>query len=223
MIRVLVAERNYLLREGLKALVSQVNAFELAGETEHGFEVFEKVLEHQPQVVIMDHSAETFGLDVVRKIGRFFPGVHILSITDLRNKKQVSDALEAGICSCLLKECGRDEIFDAITSTAKGEQFFCGRIVSEIMTTPDEAVAETSSFSCEGVKISAREVEIIRLVAEGFTNKQIADQLCLSTHTITTHRKNIMSKLAVNNTAGLVLFAIKNNIVTPNKYLFNTN
>jgi len=222
-IRILVAERNFLLREGLKSLISRNKGFELADEAENGFDVLEKALEHKPQVLILDFTAETFSLDIVRKVLRYCPGVKVLAISDLRDKQQVSKALEAGICSCLLKECGKDEVIDAIAATAKGEQFFCGRIVNEIMQAPDEVLPENEGVSCDGVKISPREVEIIRLVAEGLTNKQIADRLCLSTHTVTTHRKNIMSKLAVNNTAGLVLFAIKNNIVSPNKFLFSTN
>lgn len=87
----------------------------------------------------------------------------------------------------------------------------------------DEVSLETEFISCEGVKISNRETEIISLISDGLSNKQIAEKLFLSVHTVTTHRKKIMSKLGVNNTAGLVLFAIKNNIVSPNHLLFNTN
>lgn len=222
-IKVLVAEPNYLFREGIKALVKGSGTFTLADECEAGGDLFEKMLEHKPAVLVIDPCAPAFGLELVRKIVRFFPEVKILSISDVRHKTQVSDMLGAGVTSCLLKECGREEIIDALTSTARGEKFFCGRILSEIMATPDEVVVENGSISCEGVKISSREVEIIRLVAEGLTNKEIADRLCLSTHTVTTHRKNIMNKLSVNNTAGLVLFAIKNNIISPNKFLFSTN
>ncbi|TND08859.1 MAG: LuxR family two component transcriptional regulator [Bacteroidetes bacterium] len=222
-VRVLVAERNFLFREGIKALIGSSKDFELADETESGIDLFEKILESKPDVLVIDPVAETFGLELVRKIVRYFPGIHILSISDVKHKNQVSEALQAGIISCLLKECGREEVLDALAATAAGDQFFCGRIISEIMVTPDEAIAENGSISCDGVKISSREVEIIRLVAEGLTNKEIADKLCLSTHTVTTHRKNIMSKLSVNNTAGLVLFAMRNNIISPNKYLFNTN
>src|SRR4029079_8731683 len=100
-----------------------------------------------------------------------------------------------------------------------GETFMCGKIASAVLE--NKAVAADSS--CEGLNISDREMEIIKLIAEGLSNKEVADKLFLSTHTVTTHRKNIMNKLGVNNTAGLVLFAIRNNIVTPNHFLFNTN
>ncbi|MGZ3933249.1 MAG: response regulator transcription factor, partial [Bacteroidia bacterium] len=77
------------------------------------------------------------------------------------------------------------------------------------------------SFSCNGVTVTEREIEIVKLIAEGYSNKQIADKLVLSTHTVNTHRKNIMNKLAVNNTAGIVMFAVKNNLLETNHFLFS--
>ena len=119
-------------------------------------------------------------------------------------------------------DCDRVEIMDAINSTLKGEAFFCGKILNEVIPADEAAEDNTQlAFSCNGIKISAREAEIIALVAEGFTNKQIAEHLFLSTHTVITHRKNIMNKLGLNNTAGLVLFAIRQNIISPNKFLFS--
>ncbi|MGZ4158606.1 MAG: response regulator transcription factor, partial [Bacteroidia bacterium] len=123
-----------------------------------------------------------------------------------------------GVTSHLLKDCDEDEIVEAIYKTAKGEQFMCGKIVTNILEVKPEAAFESS---CEGLNISDREMEIIKLIAEGFSNKEVADKLFLSTHTITTHRKNIMNKLGVNNTAGLVLFAVRENLVSPNHFLFS--
>ncbi|MDQ3111424.1 MAG: response regulator transcription factor [Bacteroidota bacterium] len=174
-------------------------------------------------VIIIDHNDPAFGISVIRKIKLMAPEVHFLSISDKPNRWMLSDALSAGITSYLLRDCGKDEIMDAIRATSNGEQFFCGKILNEVLKTNDELSADPEQVSCEGLKISDREGEIIRLVAEGFTNKEIADKLFLSAHTVTTHRKNIMAKLGVNNTAGLVLFAIRNNIVSPNHFLFNTN
>lgn len=95
----------------------------------------------------------------------------------------------------------------------------CGKIVTDIL----QDATETTTSTCEGLNISEREMEIIKLVAEGFSNKEVADKLFLSTHTVTTHRKNIMNKLGVNNTAGLVLFAVRENLISPNHFLFASN
>jgi DNA-binding NarL/FixJ family response regulator len=146
-------------------------------------------------------------------------------------------AFDDGASSYLLKECDRGEIISAIKATASRERFLCGKIADCILDNKvksplesprdparhlEGASAVAGGFvSCEGAKISNREMEIIRLIAEGYSNNEIADQLCLSAHTVTTHRKNIMGKLQVNNTAGLVMYAIRNNMLDPNKYLFS--
>ncbi len=96
----------------------------------------------------------------------------------------------------------------------------CSKIVSNILE--EEKLEFSTESSCHGLHISDREMEIVKLIAEGLSNKEVADKLFLSTHTVTTHRKNIMSKLGVNNTAGLVLFAVRENLVSPNHFLFSS-
>lgn len=102
-----------------------------------------------------------------------------------------------------------------------GNQFFCGQILETIQRANiDVEDINLENFSCEPVVLSERELEIIVKIAEGFTNGQIAELLHLSTHTVNTHRKNIMAKLGVKNTAGIVMYAVKSNLVSPNKFLF---
>jgi DNA-binding NarL/FixJ family response regulator len=110
------------------------------------------------------------------------------------------------------------ELVEAIQLTCNGNDFVCGKVLEIMNHAPVEAVREAS---CEGITLTEREIDIVRLIAEGNSNKQIADELCLSTHTVNTHRKNIMAKLKVNNTAGLVMFAVKENLLHRNKFLFS--
>jgi DNA-binding NarL/FixJ family response regulator len=222
-ISIQIAQSNYLVKEGLKSLVLNQKELLLECEASSADELLLNIDSFRSGVIIIDHNDPAFGISVVRKIKSLSPAVHFLSISDKPNRWMLSDAMSAGITSYLLRDCEKEEIMDAIRATSSGEQFFCGKILSDVLKTNDEVSADPEQVSCEGVKISDREGEIIRLVAEGFTNKEIADKLFLSAHTVTTHRKNIMAKLGVNNTAGLVLFAIRNNIVSPNHFLFNTN
>ena len=105
--------------------------------------------------------------------------------------------------------------------TWRGNTFFCGQILETIRDASiDVNDIDIDSFSCEPITLSERETEIITMIAEGLTNIMIADSLCLSNHTINTHRKNIMAKLGVKNTAGIVIYAVKTNLVSPNKFLF---
>jgi DNA-binding NarL/FixJ family response regulator len=116
------------------------------------------------------------------------------------------------------------EIVNAVIETSKGNKFFCGQILETIQKAEiDVNDLDFESFSCEAVVLSERENEIIKLVAEGNTNGKIAELLFLSNHTVNTHRKNIMSKLGVKNTAGIVMYAVKMNIVSPNRFLFSPN
>jgi DNA-binding NarL/FixJ family response regulator len=123
--------------------------------------------------------------------------------------------------SYVKKDCDLTEIINAVEETGRGNKFFCGQILETIRKAAiDVNDIDFDSFSCEPVILSDRENEIITLIAEGLTNIQIAEQLFLSNHTINTHRKNIMSKLGVKNTAGIVMYAVKTNLVSPNKFLF---
>jgi DNA-binding NarL/FixJ family response regulator len=132
-------------------------------------------------------------------------------------------ALRAGVTSYIKKDCGVDEIIDAVLQTGDGQKFFCGKILAAIQAASlDVERLSDEQLSCEPVTVSERESEIIALIAEGCSYTRIADRLCLSAHTVTTHRKNIMHKLGVNSTAALVLYAVKHGLVSPNKFLFNS-
>ncbi len=220
-IRIVLIHNHFLVRKGLKTLILANPEFALVGEFECAAQVDEQGIK-DVDVVVFNFKDIDSGIEQLPYFNEYFPGARYLSISYMPSRFEVSEGLKKGISSFLLTECDMDEILEAIKSTSVGEQFFCGVILSQVVQTQDEALAP-SQFVCDGIKISARESEIIRYVAEGLTNKEIADKLFLSAHTVTTHRKNIMSKLGVNNTAGLVLFAIKNNIVTPNHFLFNSN
>ena len=219
---ILIAESNYLLREGLKTLLMQAN-FSNLDEVQNGSELFQKVLLVQPDLVVLNFTSENFSIQDIVKIKTASPSTKILALTQKPNKQMVTEALEKGVKSYLMIDCDREEIMDAVKSTLENTAFFCGKIMNEVVNQNADLTEDIvlPAFSCNGVKISAREAEIISLVAEGMTNKQIAEQLFLSTHTVITHRKNIMNKLGLNNTAGLVLFALRQNIISPNKFLFS--
>jgi DNA-binding NarL/FixJ family response regulator len=108
-----------------------------------------------------------------------------------------------------------------LRETLKGGTFFCGKILDEIRRESiDVTDLEGLELTCDPIVLSGRETEVLQLIAEGHTNTQIAEKLFLSAHTVTTHRKNIMAKLGVNNTAAIVMYAVKTGLVSPNKFLF---
>ncbi len=220
-IKVIIADNSYLIREGFRSIITGNSEFKLVGEAEKADELTEKLLLHHPHVLVIDYTSPFFCMDDIQAIHQKFPGIHILAVTYPQSKATIAKVIENGVISHLLKDCGKEEIIEAIQSTAKGQKFFCGKILDTVLKGKDTVASE--GVSCDGIKLSPREVEIIQLVAEGMSNKEIAEKIFLSVHTITTHRKNIMSKLGVNNTAGLVMFAIRQNLIETNKFLFTSN
>lgn len=227
-IKILLADNSFLIRQGLRCLFSGHKDFKIVGEAEKAEGLCEQLLLYSPDVLIIDYASSYFCLDDISVIHEQFPSIHILAITNPQSRQTLVKAMENGIVSHLLKDCGKEEIIEAVSNTAKGEKFYCGKIVDAIMKGSANVESLNSiktyeSTSCEGIKLSNREIEVIRFVAEGLTNKQIADKLFLSAHTVTTHRKNIMCKLGISNTAGLVMYAVRQNLLDSNSLSFASN
>lgn len=214
MYKLLVADNSFLVREGLKSLLQSMPAFELLEVTDNNL-LSACMRANRPEVLVIDPVSFDISLDQMASLKAEFPGVHILAITNLLPKKDISNYLDKGVTGYLLKDCDREEIREAIECTRKGERFLCGKIADALLAEAEVQItpAYTKKLSCEGFVVSEREIEIIKLIALGLSNKQIADKLCLSLHTVNTHRKNILQKLKVNNTAGVVMFAVKNNLL----------
>src|SRR5690606_4038254 len=172
----------------------------------------------KPNLLIADFISLGISINELKVLAAKYNRTKFLVITTLLAKEDLLKVMKSGITSYLLKECDKIEILEAINSTIKGEKFICGKIVSVLATSP-EIVPNNSfikSLGCDGFPVTEREIDVIRGIAEGLSNKLIADKLSLSTHTVNTHRKNIMSKLGVNNTAGIVMFAVKNQLLETN-------
>jgi DNA-binding NarL/FixJ family response regulator len=206
---ILIADNQYLIRVGLKHLLSTQKEIELVGECRNEKELLEKLAKLLPDVVITDHTQTgNFDENTILKIKEVSPTTNILVISADKNRKSIYQVLENGITGFLTKECVDKEILDAITATAKNERFYCNRVMNHIME---------KSFGKEEEKtktpLSVREIEVVKLIVEGKIAKEIAAQLNLSTHTIYTHRKNIMKKLKLSTTPELVLYAVGNGII----------
>lgn len=217
-IKITIADSHFLSRKGLVTLLKENTDFILLAEALSTSDLVNQSKFYKPDLIIIDYAAANFSIDGLAQVMKKYPQAKLLAITDILSNTVISKALNSGVTSHLLKDCDQDEIVEAIYKTANGERFMCGKITSAVL---QDKLSDISEYSCEGLNISEREMEIIKLIAEGLSNKEVADKLFLSTHTVTTHRKNIMNKLGVNNTAGLVLFAVRENLISPNHFLFS--
>ncbi|MFN5912624.1 MAG: LuxR C-terminal-related transcriptional regulator [Bacteroidota bacterium] len=218
---VILADSNDLVRVGLRAVLNSSSGYKIVGEARDNEELLDQVSNFGASLVVIDYTAPGFDIDVIPKVLQKHKGVKFLAITPDQSAQTLVSALRSGVTSYVKKDCDLTEIQNAVTETFRGNKFFCGQILETIQRSSiDVNDVDFDSFSCEPILLSERENEIIKLIAEGNTNVQIADLLFLSNHTINTHRKNIMAKLGVKNTAGIVMYAVKTQLVSPNKFLF---
>jgi DNA-binding NarL/FixJ family response regulator len=209
------------MRIGLRTLLQTVGNLQIVGEAKSSEELIELVKSFDVNLVLLDYTSKGFSIDVIPQALQRKNDLNIIAITPEQSAPTLVHALRSGVKSYVKKDCDTQEIIDSVKETGKGNKFFCGQILETIR---DASInvddIDIDTLSCEPVSLSERENEIITLIAEGLTNQQIAEQLFLSNHTINTHRKNIMAKLGVKNTAGIVMYAVKTNLVSPNKFLF---
>lgn len=219
--KIVLADNSDLIRLGFRSLLNSEDTVEIVGEARTNQELLEILSSFEVDLVIIDYTSEHFDINILSKLKLIHKNLYTLAITPQQNAQTLVDALRLGVTSYVKKDCSFPEILDAVKETAKGNQFFCGQILETIKRANlniDDI--EIDGLSCDAVIISKRENEIITLIAEGNTNTEIADLLFLSSHTVNTHRKNIMAKLGVKNTAGIVMYAVKTNLTSPNKFLF---
>lgn len=219
MIKVLIADKNFLSRVGLELLVGELQGFDLVpsvcGDKE---DLINQLQLSKPNLLITDFVSLGISTEELKALSKKYNRTKFLVITEFLSKGDLLKVLDSSITSYLLKDCERIEILEAINSSIKGEKFMCSKIISFLSASPE--IITTNSFikslACDGIPVTERELDVIRGISEGLSNKLIADKLKLSTHTVNTHRKNIMSKLGVNNTAGVVMFAVKNQLLETN-------
>lgn len=218
---IVLADSNELMRVGLRTVLKSIPSLDIVGEAKTGKELISQIKDFEVDLVVIDYTSQGFEIDDIIKALNKKPALKILAITPEQSAQTLVDALKSGVQSYVKKDCDITEIIDAVKETIDGKKFFCGQILETIQRASiDVNDIDLENFSCEPVTLSERESEVITMIAEGLTNLQIATQLFLSNHTVNTHRKNIMAKLGVKNTAGIVMYAVKTNLVSPNKFLF---
>ncbi len=211
-IRVLLVDDHAILREGIRALLALSKDIEVVGEAAEGQAAIDRTGELSPDVVLMDIAMPGLdGLEATRRIKERYKDVKVLILTQHENREYVFPILKAGADGYVLKKAAGTELISAIRAVSEGGTFLypsVARAVVEDYLRPDGTVADRRH-----PRLTDREVEILRLVAEGKSNQEIADLLCLSAKTVTGHRTNIMEKLDLHNRTELVKYAIRTGLI----------
>jgi two-component system, NarL family, response regulator NreC len=212
-IRVLVCDDHTILREGIRMLLNAQEDIEVVAEAVDGREAVEKMREFKPDVILMDIAMPFLnGLEATRQIRREDPGARVLVLTMYENDEYVAQMLEAGAAGYVLKKVAGSELVYAIRSVFGGEAFLYPSITKRLVEDylrRVESGQERATFN----GLTDREREVLQLIAEGHTNKEIADLLNLSVRTVQNHRAHIMEKLGMHDRGELIKYAIQKGII----------
>jgi two-component system response regulator NreC len=213
-IRILLADDHNVLREGMRLLLERQSGFEVVGEAADGRATIALVEEQHPDVVVMDIAMPSLnGIQATRRIVDRYPrtGVVILSMHD--DESYVIRSLKAGARAYLLKDALKAELVTAIQAVAHGKSFFSPRISQILQADYVEALGRKGADDSYDL-LTDREHEILQLIAEGKTNKEIANLLNLSLHTVDTHRTHILQKLNLHSVPELILYAVRKGVIS---------
>jgi len=212
--RILIVDDHDIFRQGLRTVIEAHEGLSVCGEARNGREAVAQVAALNPDIVVMDISMpELNGLEATRQILQEKPRTQILIMTVHDSEQLVHEVLSTGARGYLLKSDAGHSIYDAISNLRKGKPYFTAR-VSELML-QDYLSPATAESSRDAPSLTAREREVVQLIAEGLSTKEVAARLGISHRTAETHRANLMRKLDVHSVSGVVRFAIRNKIVNP--------
>ena len=215
MIDVILADDHKIIRDGIKALLTPQTGIRVVAEAANGSEVLE-FLSHTPaHVVVIDANMPVMdGFEATRNIRESYPEVYVLMLSMLDHENYVNKGIEAGASGYILKNTGKDEIIHAIQMVAAGHKFICAEISLNLLKKFSLHSSKSVSFTSKlPGDLSKREVEVLQLIAEGYTNAEIAEKLFTSKRTIESHRQNLLDKTNSNNTATLIKYAVSQGLI----------
>lgn len=212
--RIIIAEDHTILREGLRALLSSQPDFEIVGEAENGRDAIRCVGEGNPDLILIDLSMPKMnGLEAIKEIKKQNSDTKVIVLTVHKTEEYILAALQAGADGYVLKDATHAELEMAITNVLKGKRFLSPGISEKVIGGYLEGKMSVNAKSTWDT-LTQREREILKLIAEGNKNKEIADYLCISLKTVEKHRTNLMKKLDLHNVASLTAFAMEKGLIS---------
>jgi len=209
-IKILIADDHPVVREGLFAMLSREHEFEVVGEAKDGVEAVDKAKKLSPDIVLMDlRMPELDGVEAMEQIKSAKPDTKFIILTTYSDDEYIFRGIEAGARAYLLKDAPREELFEAIRVVHRGESLIQPAVASKVL----DRLAELSRRAPSGEGLSERELEVLRLVAKGAANKEIAVQLSITQSTVKTHITSIFQKLDVNDRTEAVTQALRKGII----------
>ncbi len=209
--RILIADDHGLMRAGLRSLLAQNDAYEVVGEASNGNEALASALRLRPEVVLMDVSMPgPGGIETTRNIRERLPDVKVVILTVHEDEALLREAVRAGASGYVVKRAVESELFAAIAAALRGDVYVHPSMTRALLKTPVRSPSPSRILRERAKSLTPREVDVLRLLALGYTNRQIGSELDLSVRTVETHRSNIMAKLGLSSRVEMVRWAAEN-------------
>ncbi len=207
-IKIIIVDDHKILLDGLQSVLNRIRSIQVVAAVDNGMKALEIVEQQEIDVVLMDiEMPQIDGFQTANQMLNRFPGTKILILSMHNDRPYIERMYNLGVCGYLLKTANIDDIIDAIHKVHNGELYFSADIIKNMIIKKEDS----SSY----VKLTRRERQVIELIAKEMNNTEIAELLSLSVETINTYRKNLLKKLGVKNTAGLVKYAISEGLTKP--------
>lgn len=211
--KIFIVDDHQLILAGLKAVLKKKSTFEIVGSSNNGINLIEKVIESQADILILDISMpEKTGLEVMKEIKQIKVPFKIIILSSHEELDMVKEIMSLGANAYITKTSAFEVIIEAVETVLSGTSYFCETIKRKMTNYFSEETFDEIK-SLDNMSLSCREVQILKLIATGFTGRKISEELSISFHTVESHRKKILGKLKIKNSIGLVKYALNNNLI----------
>ena len=216
-IKLFVVDDHPIFIDGIVGLLQDTPGFEIIGTANNGQDFLDKIKDNQPDIVLMDINMPVMdGIETTKELKIQYPKIKVIALTMFNDIRFIKDLLEIGAKGYVLKNISREDLIKAIHTVAEGKPFLDAAVQEKVissMSSSDEDEFDDKEADLMVQNITSRELEILQLIALGLTSQDISKKLFISKNTVETHRKNLLAKLNVKNTASLLKFAYKKNLV----------
>lgn len=215
MLNIILVDDHHIVRQGIRTLLEIESDITVIGETDQQEELIALLNGKETvDVIVMDiNMPNTDGITLTKQIKKLYPTVHIIVLSMMDHEKYVAQAFDAGATAFLIKNVSRDELLFAIRFAARGEPYICAEISFRLLQQAMKVVSTTANAAAVDLQISSREMEVLALTADGFTNQEIAERLFTSKRTVEGYRQSLIEKTGVRNTAALVKYAYQTGLL----------
>jgi DNA-binding NarL/FixJ family response regulator len=209
-LKIFIVDDHQILIDGIEAMLMGIADFEVVGKCLNGNTALDFLSQNTVDVLLTDlYMPQMTGIELTQKVKKRFPEVKILALSVSYDVSIVHDLMDAGISGFIIKTIGRDELIEAIHEIAKGNVYFSREVSNEIL----RSLSNRNDTEEENYHLTEREIEIVKLIAQEFSNSEIAKKLCISERTVETHRKNIYRKTNTKTIVGLIKYAVERKLI----------